>query len=235
MLLTKMLLVALLLVDVRPSLPAPEQSKRPRGKFPDPGVVMGVRQSRGFERVLAECRAKLQYNGIVYIGCNKANHRAPTVAAELSRESGCYVVHAGLSNVTAKDIATLTWACFQNRMNQPNYSLDVARYFAEMREPPELTLGWDWRGFEGCQPFQHCRAVIPIMRKGTTLCLLGTLEQHTPVGRPQLPHRRQLPGWLWTLQLVLPHPGPASRRRLDAGRGYGRLQRASPPPKHHRE
>ena len=36
-------LVALLLVDVRPSLPAPETSKRPRGKFPDPGVVMGVR------------------------------------------------------------------------------------------------------------------------------------------------------------------------------------------------
>ena len=175
-------LVALLLVDVRPSLPAPEKSKRPRGKFPDPGVVMGVRQSRGFERVLAECRAKLQYNGIVYIGCNKANHRAPTVAAELSRESGCYVVHAGLSNVTAKDIATLTWACFQNRMNLPNYSLDVARYFAEMREPPELTLGWDWRGFEGCQPFQHCRAVIPIMRKGTVLSLLGTLEQHTPAG-----------------------------------------------------
>ena len=106
-------LVALLLVDVRPSLPAPERSQRPRGKFPDPGVVMGVRQSRGFERVLAECRAKLQYNGIVYICCNRANHRAPTVAAELSRETDCYVVHAGLSNVTAKDIATLTWACFR--------------------------------------------------------------------------------------------------------------------------
>jgi len=175
-------LVALLLVDVRPSLPAPKKSERPRGNFPDPGVVMGVRLNSQFERVLAECREKLQRNGIVYIGCNRANHRAPTVAAELSRETDCYVVHAGLSNVTAKDIATLTWACFQNRMSLPNYSLDVGRYFAEMRQAPVLTLGWDWRGFEGCQPFQHCRAVIPIMRRGTALCLLGTLEQHTPAG-----------------------------------------------------
>ena len=67
-----------------------------------------------------------------------------------SRETACYMVHAGLSNVTAKNKATLTCACFWIRMGLPQYSLGVARYFLEMLQPPELSLGWNWEGFDGC-------------------------------------------------------------------------------------
>ena len=45
-------------------------------------------------------------------------------------------------------------------------------------------------------------------------------EQHKTVRSPQVSHRWQLPGRLWTLQYFLPHPSCTPSRLLDVGRWY---------------
>ena len=168
-----------LLVDVRNYLPAPRWWQRSGGEYPDFLVVEGVRQERGFTQVMDVCRQKLRENGIVFVGCNAGRHRSATVAGDLGRETDAYVVHAGLSNITAEEIAALTLACVPS---WPQRYMDAALYFRYVPHTAVFALGWNWEGFHGIQPFQHPRAVMPFIPAGTALCVLATLEQHTPAG-----------------------------------------------------
>ena len=106
-------LAELLLVDARDYLQAPPREQRPPGEYPDLLVVAGVRREEGFNRILEICRQKLRQYGIVFVGCNAGRQRSATVAGDLGRETDAYVVHAGLSNITAEEIAALTLVCAQ--------------------------------------------------------------------------------------------------------------------------
>ena len=168
-----------LLVDARDYLQAPPREQRPRGEYPDLLVVAGVRRERGFNRIMEICRQKLRQNGIVFVGCNAGRHRSATVAGDLGRETDAYVVHAGLSNITAEEIAALTLVCVPS---WPQRYMEASLYFSYVPHTAVFALGWSWEGFRGIQPLQHPRAVMPVIPAGTALCVLGTLEQHTPAG-----------------------------------------------------
>ena len=168
-----------LLVDVRDYLQAPRRGRRPEGEYPDFLVVEGVRRERRFHWALEICRRKLRENGIVFVGCNAGRHRSATVAGDLARETDAYVVHAGLSDITAEEIAALTLACVPS---WTQWYVEAALYFDYVPQTAVFALGWNWAGFRDIQPFQHLRAVMPVIPAGTALCVLGTLEQHTPAG-----------------------------------------------------
>jgi len=172
-------LAELLLVDARDYLQAPPREQRPPGEYLDLLVVAGVRREEGFNRILEICRQKLRQYGIVFVGCNAGRHRSATVAGDLGRETDAYVVHAGLSNITAEEIAALTLVCVPS---WPERYMEASLYFSYVPHTAVFALGWSWEGFRGIQPFQHPRAVMPVIPAGTALCVLGTLEQHTPAG-----------------------------------------------------
>ena len=172
-------LAELLLVDARDYLQAPPREQRPPGEYLDLLVVAGVRREEGFNRILEICRQKLRQYGIVFVGCNAGRHRSATVAGDLGRETDAYVVHAGLSNITAEEIAALTLVCVPS---WPERYMEASLYFSYVPHTAVFALGWSWEGFHGSQPFQHPRAVMPVIPAGTAMCVLGTLEQHTPAG-----------------------------------------------------
>ena len=155
-----------LLVDVRDDLRAPQPEQRPPGEYPDFGVAQGVRQTPGFDLALEKCRLKLHQYGIVFVGCNAGRHRSATVAGDLGRqETNAYVVHAGLSNITAEEIAALTLACV-NSWPQ----IESASYFRCVPQTEIFALGWTWRGFTD--------APAPLIPAGTQLQVLRVAREH---------------------------------------------------------
>ena len=155
-----------LLVDVRDDLRAPRSEHRPRGEYPDFCVAEGVRQTIGFNTALERCRLKLHRYGIVFVGCNAGRHRSATVAGDLGRqETNAYVVHAGLSNITAEEIAALTLACV-NSWPQ----IESASYFRCVPQTEIFALGWTWRGFTD--------APAPLIPAGTQLQVLRVAREH---------------------------------------------------------
>ena len=155
-----------LLVDVREDLFAPHHEQRPPGEYPDVRVAQGVRQTPGFEEALEKCRVKLHRYGIVFVGCNAGRHRSATVAGDLGRqETNAYVVHAGLSNITAEEIAALTLACV-NSWPQ----IESASYFRCVPQTEIFALGWTWRGFTD--------APAPLIPAGTQLQVLRVAREH---------------------------------------------------------
>ena len=81
------------------------------------------------------------------------------------RETNAYVVHAGLSNITAEEIAALTLACV-NSWPQ----IESASYFRCVPQTEIFALGWTWRGFSD--------APAPLIPAGTQLQVLRVAREH---------------------------------------------------------
>ena len=158
-------LAELLLVDARDYLQAPPREQRPLAEYPDLFVVAGVRREEGFNRILEICRQKLRQYGILFVGCNAGRHRSATVAGDLGRETDAYVVHAGLSNITAEEIAALTLACVSSWPQ-----MESASYFRYVPQTGSFALGWAWRGFSD--------ALAPLIPAGTQLQVLRVAREH---------------------------------------------------------
>ena len=177
-----------LVVDVTQFLPAPPRAERIRGTFPDNGVISQVREQEGFSACVSACHEMLASRGIVLVMCKGGNHRAPTVAHEMSQR-GRYVIHATLrgTSIPPAHVACLIHACVRCQSRDTFYNM----LFTMPNE--RLCVGWT----PGNPDTRETLMEVPYVRHGARVQVLEADETYCMVRVVATGHTCKLPlTWL---------------------------------------
>ena len=128
-------------VDVKEWLHAPRRADRIHASYPNPQIIKQVRAGKGFVPCVTHCENVLRQKGVVVVVCKGGNHRAPTVAAELSSAKR-HVVHLTMDDVSVEDVAVLVGSCIgDGRLStQLCESAGGQNNFG----PWTCCIGWEW-------------------------------------------------------------------------------------------
>jgi len=152
-------------IDAREYIYAPPKKERIHAVFPDARVVKQVRESKGFFPCVAACKRVLERYGLVFVYCKAGQHRAPTVASELS-DIKRHVIHLSSMHVIWEDVLML--------LRHSIHPFSSVLVTAGIRTYPRgrLCVGWDCRAWMSKSGYK-----FPAIQFGQAVEVLGEDQQ----------------------------------------------------------